>query len=324
MGRIRGARPVAAALTAAFLGVALIGFAPTLNPLDLLLGRGRPVVLDDVVGLPVPGVRSELLDAGLDVQTTSAFSLNVPRGAILAQDPLPGARLEVGSKVTLSVSRGAVRVVVGDLVGSPLADARRSLDEAGVVVEVEERPDAEVPAGTVLAQDPGPGLEVRGDGSVRLVVSTGPPQRPVPEVDGRSLAVASYALGAFGLEVVSVRGTLATELPPGAVVRTEPAAGTVVAEGTPVTVIVAGDAPPTPVPAVLDQDAAAAADRVRSSGFEANVVTATPDEIALVVLAAARDGRPPPELLPGRVIIQTPEVGAEARPASVVTLVVAP
>jgi len=324
VGRVRGAAPVAVALAAAFGVVLFLGFAPTLNPLDLVLGRGRSVVVGDLVGLPLPGVRAELADAGLAVETSSAFSLSVPRGSVLSQEPLPGTRVDPGGTVTLTVSRGAVRVVLDDLVGDPLSEARRGLDEAGVAVEVEERPDEEVPAGVVLAQDPGPGLEVRGDGTVRLVVSSGPSPRPVPDVEGRSVAVASFTLGAFGLEVTEVEGTLATELPPGAVVRTDPPAGSTVARGTPVRVVVSGDAPPAPVPGVLGQAAGPAADQIRSSGFQANVVTATPDELALVGLAAARDGRPPPSLQAGQVLTQSPEGGTPARPASVVTLVVAP
>ena len=324
MRRIKGAAPVAAALACAAALVLLLGFAPTLNPVDLVLGRGRSVVVGDLTGQPLPGVRAELEASGVTVRTASAFSLSVPRGAVLAQDPLPGAQVDPGGTVTLTVSRGAVRVVLEDLVGDQVAEARRGLDEAGVVVEIEERPDDAAPAGVVLAQDPGPGLEVRGDGIVRLVVSAGPPPRPVPDVAGRSVPVASFTLGAFGLEVTDVEGTLATDLPPGAVVRTDPPAGTTVARGAAVRVVVSGDAPPTAVPAVLGQAADEAAERIRSAGFQANVVTATPDEVALVGLAAARDGRPVPEVRPGQVLFQTPEGGVERRPASVVTLVVAP
>ena len=324
MGRVRGAVPVAVALGAAGLLALVLGFALTLNPIDLVLGRGRSVVLGDFVGSSLPGVRAELESAGLVVTTRNGFSLTVPRGSVLAQEPLPGSRVAPGGSVSLVVSRGAVRVVLDDLVGRPLEQARGSLDEAGVTVEVVERPDESVPAGVVLEQEPGPGLEVQGDAVARLVVSAGPAPRPVPDVSGRSLPVASYALGAFGFDVVEVRGTSATDLPPGAVVGTDPPAGTTSDRGTPVVVVVSGDAPPTPVPAVVGEPAGAAAEAIRAAGFQANVVTANELELAFAAPSTAEPGRPVRPPTPGTVVLQSPAAGIERRPTSVVTLVVAP
>ncbi len=324
MGRVRGAAPVAVALGAAGLLALVLGFAPTLNPIDLVLGRGRSVVLGDFVGSSLPGVRAELGSSGLVVETRNGFSLTVPRGSVLAQDPLPGSRVAPGATVSLVVSRGAVRVVLDDLVGQSLTQARAPLDEAGVTVEVVERPDEVVPAGVVLEQEPGPGLEVQGDSVARLVVSGGPAPRPVPDVSGRSLPVAAYALGAFGFDVVEVRGTSATDLPPGAVVGTDPPAGTTSERGTPVVVVVSGDAPPAPVPGVVGEPAGPAAEAVRAAGFEANVVTANELELALAAQAASEPGTPVRPPSPGTVVLQSPAAGTERRPTSVVTLVVAP
>ncbi len=324
MGRVRGAVPVAVALGLATAVVLALGFAPTLNPVDLVLGRGRSVVLGDVVGAPLPGVRAELEEAGLVVATRNGFSLTVPRGSVLAQEPLPGSRLDPGSTVSLVVSRGAVRVVLDDAVGRPIVEARRPLDEAGVTVEVVDRADEDVPVGIVLEQEPGPGLEVQGDAVARFVVSSGPAPRPVPDVSGRSLPVASYALGAFGFEVADVKGTSATDLPPGAVVGTDPPAGTTANRDAPVVVVVSGDAPPTPVPAVVDLPAEAAATAIRGAGFEANLVTANAFELAIAEQAAIRAGRRPTPPVPGTVVLQSPAGGTERRPTSVVTLVVAP
>lgn len=66
-------------------------------------------------------------------------------------------------------------VTVPDVEGRRLAQARRDLRDAGLVVTVSKRPSDETP-GTVLAQRPISGIDVRPGRTVRLVVA-----KPRPE-----------------------------------------------------------------------------------------------------------------------------------------------
>jgi len=330
LARVRGAVPIAVALAATFALVALLGFSPTLNPVDLVTGRGRSVVLGRYAGRPLPGVQAELEQAGLQVTTRTAFSLRQPRGTVVAQQPLPGTRVRSGASVELVVSRGASRVTMPDVVGQPLAAARAPLDEAGVTVQVDRRADERMAAGLVLEQEPGPGREVSGDAVARLVVSDGPAPRPVPDVSGRTLVNASYVLGVFGMEVADVVSTRDTDLPDGAVVGTEPAAGTVVPRDTPLKVVVAGSGEALPLPSVIGLSVTSARDRLAAAGFVPNVLTAAPDEAAAAA-ATLPTTRPPASAkpapsapTPGTVVSQYPLAGQSALPGSVVSLLVAP
>ena len=66
-------------------------------------------------------------------------------------------------------------VAVPDVVGQRLAQARRDIREAGLTVTVSKRPSDE-PPGTVLAQRPVSGTEVRPGRTIRFVVA-----KPRPE-----------------------------------------------------------------------------------------------------------------------------------------------
>ena len=340
LARVRGAVAVGSALALAFALVAVLGFAPTLNPVDLVTGRGRSVVLGKYAGRPLPGVESELRQAGLQVTTRTAFSLREPRGTVVAQEPLAGTRVRAGASVELVVSRGASRVTMPDVVGQPLDVARAPLDEAGVTVQVDRRADERLAAGLVLEQDPGPGREVTGDAVARLVVSDGPAPRPVPDVSGRTLVNASYVLGVFGMAVTDVVSTRDTDLPDGAVVGTEPAAGTGVARDTPLKVVVAGSGEAVTLPPLTGQSVTSARDQLAAAGFVPNVLTATPTEAAAAAATLppsrapsppASSARPTPStatspVVPtsGTVLSQFPLAGQSALPGTVVSLLVAP
>jgi len=79
----------------------------------------------------------------------------------------------------------------------PSADAIDRLSEAGFrgrVVETEPHPDA--PSGTVTWQDPPPALEAPAGAVVRLTVSNGPPEIPIPDVVGLQTLLAGEKLPA--------------------------------------------------------------------------------------------------------------------------------
>lgn len=133
-----------------------------------------------------------------------------------------------------------VRVPV--VVGLDLADASRALRAAGLAVgDVRER-DVVAPAGRVLESDPPAGRWVRAGAAVTLEVATG--LVPVPDVTGLTADDAVAALAATGLT-----GALAARtdpvVPVGALVGTDPPAGTRLPLGATV-VVVRSDGPPAP------------------------------------------------------------------------------
>lgn len=307
MLRVRGTLPLAVALLVAGGAALLFGYSSTLNPIDALLGRGAIVAVPDVEGRALPRARAELDEAGLGIEERSAFSLSVPRGRVIQQDPAPGRRVRQGEVVEVVVSRGANRVEMPDAVGRPLAEVRRPLEDAGVPFEVVEVPSEEVPEGVVVAQDPDPGVMVTGEDEVRFDVSTGPRLRPVPEVIGLSLDAAAFKLGDAGLAPGEVSFVEHDAVPAGAVVATDPPIGTDLERDAPVDLVLSAGRPQVPVPNVTGGTAGRARDRLEALGF----LVSTSHRL----LAEGAAGV-------GAVLEQQPAAGEPLRPGEVVRIVV--
>jgi beta-lactam-binding protein with PASTA domain len=83
-----------------------------------------------------------------------------------------------------------------------VADARERLGELGFRVRVDgERPNAVMPRGAVLWQDPPPETVVPPNSTVQLVLSGGPAPVSVPDVVGLSLPYAETIIEAAGLKL---------------------------------------------------------------------------------------------------------------------------
>ncbi len=128
--------------------------------------------------------------------------------------------------------RGSV-VEVPDLAGLSRDDATRRGREAGLAVEVaDSRHDAARPAGTVMQQDPAPGVEVRPGRTIRVVISLGGESLTVPDVVGRSAREADLELRRDGWTLGDEARVASLSAPAGTILAQSPAAGSTAAPGT--------------------------------------------------------------------------------------------
>ncbi|VAV96757.1 Serine/threonine protein kinase PrkC, regulator of stationary phase, partial [hydrothermal vent metagenome] len=141
-------------------------------------------------------------------------------------------------------------VTVPDVIGQTEADANATITGAGLVAATTEAADDTVPAGNVISQDPAAGATADAGSTVSIVVSTGPDAPatvPVPDVAGQQAADAQTALEAEGFTVVTTEQP-SMDVEAGLVIETNPAAGTEVAPGTEVMIIVSSGAEDVVVP----------------------------------------------------------------------------
>lgn len=307
MPRVRGTLPLGVALVAAASIVALLAFSSTLNPLDAIRGRGAVVEVPDVEGSALPRAEAEIVDAGLEPVVEVAFSLSVPRGSVIRQDPAPSRRAREGDTVELVVSQGANRVAMPDAVGRPLSEVTPELTDAAVPFEVVQVAHEQVAEGVVLSQTPDPGVTVTGEDTPRFEVSSGPARRAVPAVAGMTLDAAAFMLGEAGFGVGEVRFVDDAEVPIGAVAGTDPTIGTMAERDLEVGLLVSAGRPPTEVPGLVGTTRAAAIERLESLGF--------------LVTTAGRLVGPEGEDA-GQVLDQSPSPGTPLRPGQRVTIVV--
>jgi eukaryotic-like serine/threonine-protein kinase len=195
----------------------------------LTLSAGpRQVEVPDVIGQPAEEALAAITDAGLDPTAVEEYDEAVAAGQVVASDPAPGVVLPETSVVTVVVSRGPRPIQVADVRGRSLDEATAVLREDGLDVEVAARPfDEEVPAGTVIDQDPDPGASLFSGDTVSLVVSRGPEPITVPNLRGQRTGDAVAELEGLGFRVeVERRGGFGAFLNPDRVFDQDPAPDT--------------------------------------------------------------------------------------------------
>ena len=118
------------------------------------------------------------------------------------------------------------------LIGVTVAQAELLVAHSGLKSEIADRErHPALPAGSVVWQDPAPGVAVPRGTTVALTVSEGPPRVAVPDVRALDPDLALKLLAAAGIAVATV-DTVASQLPAGLAVGTAPAAADSVVVGS--------------------------------------------------------------------------------------------
>ena len=203
----------------------------------------KQVAVPDVVGIEVTDAVNRVQAAGFKVETKNEVS-DRPVGRVFEQTPAGNTNADEGSTVLLRVSGGLGNAPVPSVIGRTQAAAESLLTNAGFVPNATLRADPVAPVGQVISQSPAPDVEAEKGSVVEIVVSSGPAQVTIPDLVGQSAAAASNTLGQLGLQVNTQQQSSAS-VAVGEVISTSPPAGTQVAEGSTVTLVVSTGPPPT-------------------------------------------------------------------------------
>ena len=192
--------------------------------------------------------KDTLAAAGFDVGTIVWLTKNDPevvQGNVIDTDPVAGTLVSPADPLTVYTSTGLVDLP--SLLTMTQQAALDTLAPLRLPSTITEETSDQTP-GTVIRQNPPAGLVAQGT-SVEIVVAVAPVivQVAVPDVTGKSYSAAAAALGAANLNAVPIEDIFDPTIPAGKVVKTDPPAGQMVNEGTPVTVYVSkGKDPATP------------------------------------------------------------------------------
>ena len=287
--------------TIGLLALALAGFLAYLGISALLEPETRQV--PRAVGKQLISARAQLERAGFDVRETRVLS-SQPLDQVVEQDPNPGEEAEVGSVVTLEVSKGPGEVRVPSVARLPQEQAVKDIQQARLKVTIEREFSDEVDEDFAIRTVPRAGVEVTRGTRITLFVSDGPEQVTVPEVTGLSQASAESRLAGEGLGVaVAEQESEETE---GTVIAQDPGGGSQVDRGATVTITVSLGIERIDVPNVVGLSAGDA--QAQISG--ARLTTARSER---TVSDEAQDGV---------VIDQRPGAGAEVEEGSQVVIII--
>jgi serine/threonine-protein kinase len=194
------------------------------------------------------------------------------------------------------------------VVGEPVAAATTKLKNDGLVVDPKTEVSNDAP-GTVISTDPSPGALVKKGQTVTLevAVAAAVTKVAVPSgLPGLTQSQAQSVLQGKGLAYTVVYRT-STSVQKGIVISTEPTSGTMVAQGSSVTLTVSSGQANVPVPSLIGLPESQAYSLLNQAGLSVgNVTTQTSSQYPTA----------------GVVISSTPGPGAPVAPGSSVSIVV--
>ncbi|MFA4840767.1 MAG: Stk1 family PASTA domain-containing Ser/Thr kinase [Agrococcus sp.] len=248
---------------------------------------GFKEALDDALaGVLVPFERTETAPLEIGAATTMFAALAADDAEPEVDQPMQRTRrphlawlwgavaliavLVVGAVVWALSLGGSLPIaglstVVPTVAGLQEEAAVAAVEEASLTPEVRRVID-EAEAGTVLRSEPDAGITVSPGAVVALVISNGPPPAPLMSVANLSEAQARQALEAAGFTVGSVSRENSATVAEGLVLSTDPSAGTDVARGATVNLVLSSGL--VEVPNVLDRPVAAASEELTALGLE--------------------------------------------------------
>ena len=216
----------------------------------VLLPSGGPlaVTVPNIVNLSDADARKALTQVGLTMNVTQVLpDVSIPARTVMDQSPSGGATAPPGSAVVVDESGGPNSITVPDVVGGTEADARATLQQAGLSVgTVGQVEDPSTTPGTVVSQNPQGGAQTGSGSSVDIYVAVTPSGAstptpapptpstslgPVPNVTGMTVDDARAALAKAGFTATNVT-VLPGSGPNPKVVSTNPVPGATTAPGT--------------------------------------------------------------------------------------------
>lgn len=181
-------------------------------------GNGNQITVPNLVGQMYDNLPSY---EGIQIELQgSEYDPNFPEGVVMYQSPSAGEQVDKGAKVFVIVSLGSNEIVLEDLAGKKVSEAKAYIEGLGLkFVRQAEQSDA-VDENCVIRTDPAAGSAVRR-GQAITVYYRAVPRAVVPEVTGllQDAAIAKLEdAGFFNYEIVEEKN----DLPYGTVLRITP------------------------------------------------------------------------------------------------------
>ncbi len=198
--------------------------------------HGAEVTIPDFRGLSVAAATQKAAALGVNLSVEGRlYSTELTAGRVLTQTPAPGAVVRREWQVRVTDSLGPQKVPVPNVLGQGERLASIAIGRLGLELgTAAHMPDAQVPPGTVIAQNPMPNAAGVERPSVSLLVADAEPAEPaafvMPDCTGKPADDAAAALVHEGLRLPEQRDALpsadgAPAGQPGMVARQSPAPG---------------------------------------------------------------------------------------------------
>lgn len=219
---------------------------------SLVLQGEEQTLVPDILDMELSMALVKLQEKELYPRISLRFSDDPDsKGQIIEQNPLPGAIVKAGRRISLVVSRGAAQDRVGDYIGQNIDEVKIHLQavfsSTRQLITVRDPPIYvfdKAPAGMILEQTPAPETELSGSVQLVFVVSRGPekPKVKVPDLTGLTLADAILQIEKSNIAFQFTQRPAEGREPPGSIIAQSPAPGSMEDAGSTVSIVYAAPA----------------------------------------------------------------------------------
>lgn len=207
---------------------------------------GNTIEVPNVEGKSVTEASALLQMNGLKVNTAYETNDTVDKNIVIAQDPPGGTRVKPNREIQLRVSDGAIMLIMPDVKNQnpPLSQdnaviniVNQGFSEKNIHISLV--PNATIPAGYVVDQNPAPKTPWKKSGEITLYISSGNQTQTIymPNVVGQTSAAAQEELKKNNLLAI-VDNQPSMTVARDTVISTNPKPGEPVQQGASVTIVV--------------------------------------------------------------------------------------
>ena len=233
-------------------------------------------VVPAVQGMTKEEAETQLRNLNFTLKFEEEHSDTVEKGSVIKTSPVTGLEAEEGTEIIVTVSSGpAVLTVPANLEGQSEQYVREALTDAGLTPGRTTTVNSPtVPAGMVVGVTPGSGEQVDAGSTVDIILSNGKVE--VPSLVGLSRDAAIAALTASDtLLSTNIETVTTTAQPAGTVISQSATPGTLIEQGSTVTIRVAAAPATTSAPVATTAPSAAATTAPSSAANPAPTAAAT-------------------------------------------------
>ena len=190
-----------------------------------LIGPGSRIVVPSTIGGTYDEAISALNPLGLtNVVVEKRFDEDIPSGKIIQSRPPGGGRVDAGGSIILIISKGPERFTAPTLVGLTPKAAQLEITKTPLRVGTTTLIySTKIPKGFIVTSNPKPGMALKRDTPINLVVSKGVETIPLTSYLGKSGEAALNELTDAGFNVESsfvfsetiLAGAVVSQLPTG-------------------------------------------------------------------------------------------------------------
>jgi beta-lactam-binding protein with PASTA domain len=224
-----------------FLFVLIVGASAYLT-LTLIIKSENTVVVPDLLGKNVVYVLELLTDLGLNTKVKgSEYSAEVPENNVIFQEPEPGVEIKKGRDVRIIISKGAKSILMPNLKGLSLRQARIILEENSLHRgEISSTYSNTIRKDEIIAQVPSQGTMITRGQEVDLLVSMGvrPRVYKMPDLIGLSFNTAITMIENIDLLLGEIKTHFHEGKPLNTVIAQESPSGYCVIQGSTVNIVI--------------------------------------------------------------------------------------